>query len=229
LNQEMNAMDQNEGFGYDGMMGGIGGATSSRGGARVPLAVALNLLQTGMGGLVKGYQGPNAAAQPYEYDPNHDNSDVNQDADALNTLIAWDGDPYLPDANLVWVGPDGQLNGFVGATDAANQTGAYDPMFQSALRAFQDDRGLVADGLIGPETRAVLAAALEGGAPIVNRSSPQHNGDMPIPPPPAPSPGPAPGPSPSPMVVSGMSTGKKIAIAGGVAAVVAAAYYFLKK
>lgn len=42
--------------------------------------------------------------------------------------------------------------------------GSYGPMSRAAVVAFQHDRGLKADGIVGPVTRAALRAALEQAA-----------------------------------------------------------------
>lgn len=51
-------------------------------------------------------------------------------------------------------------------------SGAAGGAFRRAVIAFQRDRGLVPDGLIGPVTRAALRAALEAAGPPVNAAFP---------------------------------------------------------
>lgn len=82
------------------------------------------------------------------------------------------------------------------APDTGN---AYDPSFRSAVKSFQVDQGLTADGLIGPNTRSALVAAvapLKFGPPPP--PSPTPGPIVPIPPNILPGPAPAPGPSPAP-------------------------------
>lgn len=46
------------------------------------------------------------------------------------------------------------------AGDMANEAGAWDPNFRSAITRFQVAKGLTNDGWVGPQTRTALAAAV---------------------------------------------------------------------
>lgn len=99
--------------------------------------------------------------------------------------------------------------------DASGPWGAWSPIFQAAVSAFQSDHGLPVDGWIGPVTRAAIATAIG----VKGNVAPP--GPNPLPPPPEPPddwhPNNLPGPGPTPKQVStgGTSTGTYIAIGVG--------------
>ena len=119
-------------------------------------------------------------------------------------------------------------------SDMNSGTGAWEPTFRAAVTAFQKANGLTVDGWIGPATRTLIKTRVD-----------QKNATTPnVPEPPKPTPPSAiPPPSPSNQVpvnpavpgqpapatgLAALSTGAKVGIAAGVAAVAAGLYYAFK-
>lgn len=76
--------------------------------------------------------------------------DVEHDAEALNFL------EFLSDvADANRMPSTGSQGG-----DMAQEAGAWDPSFRSAVTRFQASKGLTTDSWIGPNTRTALAAAV---------------------------------------------------------------------
>lgn len=84
-------------------------------------------------------------------------------------------EPELPDIGTI-AGVRARLRQLPrpdGNTPYLQVTGADDdPAFQEALRAFQSDQGLAADGKVGPRTRQALAAAWAGRPPTSRAGGP---------------------------------------------------------
>jgi len=76
--------------------------------------------------------------------------DVEQDAAALVFL------GFLSDA----ADANRQVSDGSQGADMANEGGAWDPAFRSAVTRFQSSKGLTADSWIGPQTRGALATAV---------------------------------------------------------------------
>lgn len=84
---------------------------------------------------------------------NYDPGNCDQDAAALTYLGFPAGTPG---------GGNGQ------AADSASGSGAWNPQFQAAVRAFQASANLTQDGWIGPQTRSAILAAVS----LKNNSQP---------------------------------------------------------
>lgn len=175
-------------------------------------------------------------------DPGHGSAyypgDTRGDAEALNFLGYMTADELA-----AHVGTTGSAGG-----DMAARAGAWNPLFQSALKQYQDIMDLTPDGWIGPVSRrSMLGQVLQKNAllGIDNLPIPPiPPGPIPIPPgpfpPPGPNvlPGPAPGPIPIPPGPSGGggsnvlakkdNTLRNVGIGVGVLAGVGLLYYALK-
>lgn len=121
------------------------------------------------------------ARRPWDSGSAYYPGNVDADAEALNYLGYGAGYPG---------GGSGQ------SSDMSRAEGAWDTTFQTAVRKFQANAGLTADGWIGPKTRASLKLAVDRQNAI-----PSSPGALPAPmPPPGVLPGflPAPAPQPAP-------------------------------
>jgi putative peptidoglycan binding protein len=159
--------------------------------------------------------------------------DVTADAQALNVL------QYLSDTSAYWQpGTNSPAHPSTGSQsgDMAASAGAWDPLFQAAVRQAQASFGDTQDGWIGPQTRASLAQAVaawnQANSPIAPPQPVSPTPPAPDVPPPAviPGGGDGPGPAPSDGGLTSYLTPKNIAIGLGALVVVGGGlWYFLSE
>lgn len=156
--------------------------------------------------------------------------DTSQDAQALAFLGF-----MTPAAAAAHVGTSGSQ-----AADMSRATGAWSPPFKAAVLAFQQSKGLAADGWIGVNTRTGLGVAVAAKNATESPIAPPFVPPPPTPGPPSPLPAVVP-PSPSPELGSGpkpqgmvdkfmaMPLWQQIAIGAGALAVVGGGVYYATK
>jgi hypothetical protein len=196
--------------------------------------------ERGMSGFV---QMGSVSSAPLMYIPNTNDvghgaayfpGDVSNDALALNYL------GFIPDDAINGLAPSTGTQ----AGDMAQQAGAWDGDFRSAVVTFQSSAGITSDGWIGPQTRMALGAAVglknASASPV---APPQVLPPVPVVPttpiipisPVPPSPGAPPGvlvqpsqPAAAGGFLSNLTTGEKIGLAVGGVALLGVAWWALK-